>query len=218
MAAEQNNKPFLVSCVLQKLKQKIGLNSNLDMEKGYGSKSIFYTLKDNNACSATLQMVGTHGKYVPIVGIRKGFNLYVSIGYTIKEKKKKPVASSISFQVFDMERLLFRAEWAEDSKKDELHPQPHWHFHPYSQNGDKEEKQPEKFEDTLQNDFLSTLNEIEKKEKIDIADMHMTMDYNIASNPYEKSWDETRIREWANKTIDTLFDEIDFVINKGHKA
>lgn len=70
----------------------------------------------------------------------------------------------------------------------------------------------------MQGGFQNTLDEEEKKERIDIADMHLTMDYNIASAPYEKSWDETRVQEWAFKTIDTLFEELDFVISKGHKA
>lgn len=217
MAAKQNT-PTLVRDVLQKLKGRIGQHENLNMEEEYGSNSISYTLRDYNASSATFQMVGTHEKYVPIVAIREGFNLYASIGYTNMGKKKKLVVSSVSFQVFDMDRLLFRAEWTEEPKKDMLHPQPHWHFHPYSQSEIKEEKQPKRFEDTLQGGFQNTLDEEEKKERIDIADMHLTMDYNIASNPYEKSWDEIRIQEWAYKTIDTLFEELDFVISKGHKA
>ena len=44
------------------------------------------------------------------------------------------------------------------------------------------------------------------------------MDYNIASDSYERPWDETRVQEWAYKTIETLFEELDFVINKGHNA
>ena len=70
----------------------------------------------------------------------------------------------------------------------------------------------------MESGFLNTLDEEEKKERIDITDMHLTMDYNIASDSYEKVWDETRIQEWAYKTIDTLFEELDFVISKGHKA
>lgn len=217
MAAKQNT-PTLVRGVLQKLKGRIGQHENLNMEEEYGSNSISYTLRDYNACSATFQMVGTHEKYVPIVAIREGFNLYASIGYINMGKKKKLVVSSVSFQVFDTDRLLFRAEWTEEPKKDMPHPQPHWHFHPYSQSEIKEEKQPKRFEDTLQGGFQNSLDEEEKKERIDIADMHLTMDYNIASNPYEKSWDEIRIQEWAYKTIDTLFEELDFVISKGHKA
>lgn len=213
MAAKQNT-PTLVRGILQKLKVRIGQYGNLNMEEKYGSNSIFYTLRDYNACSVRFQMAGTHDKYIPIVAIREGFSLYASIGYTNRGKKKKPVVSSISFQVFDVERLLFRAEWTEEPKKDMPHPQPHWHFHPYSQSDTKEEKQPKKFEETLGSDFLSTLNE----EKIDIANMHLTMDYNIASDSYKRPWDETRVLEWAYKTIDTLFDELDFVINKGHKA
>ena len=80
------------------------------------------------------------------------------------------------------------------------------------------EKQPKRFEETLQSGFINTLNEEEKTEKIDIADMHLTMDYNIASDSYERPWDETRVQEWAYKTIETLFEELDFVINKGHNA
>ena len=115
MAAKQNT-PTLVRGVLQKLKVRIGQSGNLNMEEAYGSNSISYTLRDYNASSATFQMVGTHGKYVPIVAIREGFNLYASIGYTNMGKKKKSAVSSVSFQVFDMERLLFRAEWAEEPK------------------------------------------------------------------------------------------------------
>ena len=105
MAAKQNT-PTLVRGVLQKLKVRIGQSGNLNMEEAYGSNSISYTLRDYNASSATFQMVGTHGKYVPIVAIREGFNLYASIGYTNMGKKKKSAVSSVSFQVFDMERLL----------------------------------------------------------------------------------------------------------------
>lgn len=217
MAAKQNTPPF-VRGVLQKLKVKIGQYCNLNAKETYGNDSVSYTFMDYNAASATFQMVGTHDKYVPIIAIREGFNLYASIGYTINGKQKKPVVSSVSFQVFDMERLLFRAEWTEEPKEDMPHPQPHWHFHPYSQSGAKEEKQSKRFEDTLQSGFLNTLDEEEKKERIDITDMHLTMDYNIASDSYEKVWDETRIQEWAYKTIDTLFKELDFVISKGHKA
>ncbi len=217
MAAKQNT-PAFVRGVLQKLKVKIGKYSNLDVKETYSSNSVSYTFMDYNVCSATFQMVGTHDTPVPIVPIREGFNLYASIGYTNMGKKKKDVVSSVSFQMFDMERLLLRAEWTEEPKKDMPHPQPHWHFHPYSQSGMKQEKQPEKFEETLGNGFINTLNEEEKTEKIDIADMHLTMDYNIASDSYEKPWDETRVQEWAYKTIDTLFDELDFVVNKGHKA
>ena len=217
MAAKQNT-PTLVRGVLQKLKVRIGQSGNLNMEEAYGSNSISYTLRDYNASSATFQMVGTHGKYVPIVANREGINLYASIGYTNMGKKKKSAVSSVSFQVFDMERLLFRAEWTEEPKDDMPHPQPHWHFHPYSQSGMKEEEQPKKFEETLQGSFLNTLDTDAKSEKIDIADMHLAMDYNITSAPYEKSWDETRVQEWAFKTIDTLFEELDFVISKGHKA
>ncbi len=217
MAAKQNT-PAFVRGVLQKLKVKIEKYSNLDVKETFSSDSVSYTFMDYNVCSATFQMVGTHDTPVPIVPIREGFNLYASIGYTNMGKKKKAVVSSVSFQVFDMERLLLRAEWTEEPKKDMPHPQPHWHFHPYSQSGMKQETQPEKFEETLQNGFMNTLNEEEKTEKIDIADMHLTMDYNIASDSYEKPWDETRVQEWAYKTIDTLFDELDFVVNKGHKA
>lgn len=217
MAAKQNT-PALVRGVLQKLKGEIGQYSNLNMEEEYGSDSVSYTLKDYNASSVTFQMVGAHGKYVPIVAIREGFNLYASIGYTNMGKKKKLVVSNVSFQVFDRERLLFRAEWAEEPKKDMPHPQPHWHFHPYSQSDTTEEKQPERFEETLQSGFMNTLDEEEKTDRIDIADMHLAMDYNIASDSYEKTWDETRVQEWAYKTIDTLFKELDFVINKGRKA
>ena len=217
MAAKQNT-PTLVRSVLQKLKVKIGRHGNLNMEEKYSSNSISYTLRDYNASSATFQMVGTHEQYVPIVAIREGFNLYASIGYTNMGKKNKPVVSSVSFQVFDMERLLFRAEWTEEPKEDKPHSQPHWHFHPYSQSDAKEEKLPQRFEDTLQGGFLNTLDEEVEKGRIDIADMHLTMDYNIASDSYERPWDETRVQEWAYKTIDTLFDELDFVINKGHKA
>ncbi len=217
MAAKQNT-PAFVRGVLQKLKVKIGKYSNLDVKETYSSNSVSYTFMDYNVCSATFQMVGTHDTPVPIVPIREGFNLYASIGYTNMGKKKKAVVSSVSFQVFDMERLLLRAEWTEEPKKDMPHPQPHWHFHPYSQSGMKQEKQPEKFEETLGNGFKSTLDREEEKDRIDIADMHLTMDYNIASDSYEKPWDETRVQEWAYKTIDTLFDELDFVIDKGHKA
>ena len=66
MAAKQNT-PTLVRGVLQKLKVRIGQSGNLNMEEAYGSNSISYTLRDYNASSATFQMVGTHGKYVPIV-------------------------------------------------------------------------------------------------------------------------------------------------------
>lgn len=217
MAAKQNT-PTLVRGVLQKLKVRIGGYCNLNVRETYSKDSVSYTIMDYNASSATFQMVGTHDKYVPIVAIQEGFNLYASIGYTNMGKRKNPVVSSVSFQVFDMERLLFRAEWAEEPKEDMPHPQPHWHFHPYSQSDTKEEKQPKRFEDTLQGGFLNTLDEEVKKERIDIADMHLTMDYNIASDSYERPWDETRVQEWAYKTIDTLFDELDFVINKGHKA
>ena len=214
MAAKQNI-PAFVRGVLQKLKVEIGQHVNLNMDEEYGSDSISYTLKDYNACSVTFQMVGAHGKYVPIVTIREGFNLYASIGYT--NMGKKPVVSNVSFQVFDTERLLFRAEWTEEPKKDMTHPQPHWHFHPYSQSGMKQEKQPEKFEEALKSGFKNTLDREEEKDRIDIADMHLTMDYNIASDSYEKPWDETRVQEWAYKTIDTIFKELDFVINKGHR-
>ncbi len=217
MAAKQNT-PAFVRGVLQKLKVKIGKYSNLDVKETFSSDSVSYTFMDYNVCSATFQMVGTHDTPVPIVPIREGFNLYASIGYTNMGKKKKAVVSSVSFQVFDMERLLLRAEWTEEPKKDMPHPQPHWHFHPYSQSGMKQEKQPEKFEETLKSGFKSTLDREEEKDRIDIADMHLTMDYNIASDSYEKPWDETRVQEWAYKTIDTLFDELDFVVNKGHKA
>lgn len=217
MAAKQN-KPALVRGVLQKLKGKIRQCCNLDVKETFGNDSVSYTFMDYNANSATYQMRSTHDKPVPIIAIREGFNLYASIGYTIMGKQRKPIVSSVSFQVFDMERLLFRAEWTEMPKKDMPHPQPHWHFHPYSQKGIKEEKQPKKFEDILQSGFLEDLDKEEEKERIDIADMHLTMDYNIASNPYEIVWDETRIQKWAYKTIDTLFDELDFVINKGHKV
>lgn len=87
MAAKQNT-PTLVRGVLQKLKVRIGQSGNLNMEEAYGSNSISYTLRDYNASSATFQMVGTHDKYVPIVAIREGFNLYASIGYTNMGKKK----------------------------------------------------------------------------------------------------------------------------------
>ena len=217
MAAKQNI-PAFVRGVLKKLKAKIGKYSNLDVKETYCNDSVAYTFMDYNVCSATFQMIGTHDTPVPIVPIREGFNLYASIGYTNKEKKNKSVVSSVSFQVFDTERLLFRAEWAEEPKENIPHPQPHWHFHPYSQSGAKEEKQPKRFEETLQSGFINTLNEEEKTEKIDIADMHLTMDYNIASDSYERPWDETRVQEWAYKTIETLFEELDFVINKGHNA
>lgn len=216
--AAKHNIPALVRGVLQKIKVELGQYSNLNMEEEYGSDSISYTLKDYNTSSVTFKMVGAHDKYVPTVAIREGFNLFVSIGYSDKGRKKKYIVSNISFQVFDMERLLFRAEWTEEPKKDMPHPQPHWHFHPYSQRCVNEEKQPKGFEKTLQGGFQETLNEEEKEEKIDIADMHLTMDYNIASDSYEKTWDETRVQEWAYKTIDTIFNELDFVINKGHKA
>ena len=62
-------------------------------------------------------MVGTHDKYVPIIAIREGFNLYASIGYTINGKQKKPVVSSVSFQVFDMERLLLGRNGQKSLKK-----------------------------------------------------------------------------------------------------
>ena len=215
MAAKQNI-PAFVRGVLQKLKVEIGQYSNLDVKEMHSSDAVFYTFIDYSV--ATFQMIGTHENPVPIVPIREGFNLYASIGYTNAGKKNNLVVSSVSFQVFDMERLLLRAEWTEEPKKDMPHPQPHWHFHPYSQSGIKQEKQPEKFEETLKSGFKNTLDEEEKTERIDIADMHLTMDYNIASDSYEKPWDETRVQEWAYKTIDTLFDELDFVINKGHKA
>lgn len=217
MAAKQNI-PTFVRGILQKLQLKTRQYCNLNVTQAFGNDSISYTFMDCKGVSATYQMIGTHNKNVPIVTIREGFNLYASIGYAIVGKKKKPVVSNISFQVFDMERLLFRAEWAEAPKEDKEHPQPHWHFHPYSQSETMEEKQPKGFADTLQSGFMNTLDEEEKMEKIDIADMHLTMDYNIASDPYEKVWDETRIQEWAYKTIDTLFEELDFVINKGHRV
>ena len=217
MAAKQNI-PTFVRGILQKLQLKIGQYCNLDVRPEFGNDSISYTFMDSNGASATYRLIGTHDKYVPIVTIREGFNLYASIGCARMGKKKKPVVSSISFQVFDIERLLFRAEWAEEPKDDKQHPQPHWHFHPYSQSEAMEEKQPKRFADILQSGFMNTLDEEEKMEKIDIADMHLTMDYNIASDPYEKVWDETKIQEWAYKTIDTLFDELDFVINKGHRV
>ena len=217
MAAKQNI-PTFVRSILQKLQLKTRQYCNLNVTQAFGNGSVSYTFMDNNGASATYKMIGTHDKYVPIVTIREGFNLYASIGYAIVGKKKKPVVSNISFQVFDMERLLFRAEWAEAPKEDKQHPQPHWHFHPYSQSETMEEKQPKGFADTLQSGFMNTLDEEEKMERIDIADMHLTMDYNIASDPYEKVWDETKIQEWAYKTIDTLFDELDFVINKGRRV
>lgn len=214
MAAKQNI-PAFVRGVLQKLKLEIGQYSNLDVKEMHSSDAVFYTFIDYAV--ATFQMIGTHETPVPIVPIREGFNLYASVGYTNVGKKNKLVVSSVSFQVFDMERLLLRAEWTEEPKKDMPHPQPHWHFHPYSQSGMKQEKQPEKFEEALKSGFKNTLDREEEKDRIDIADMHLTMDYNIASDSYEKPWDETRVQEWAYKTIDTIFKELDFVINKGHR-
>lgn len=214
MAAKQNI-PAFVRGVLQKLKLEIGQYSNLDVKEMHSSDAVFYTFIDYAV--ATFQMIGTHETPVPIVPIREGFNLYASVGYTNVGKKNKLVVSSVSFQVFDMERLLLRAEWTEEPKKDMPHPQPHWHFHPYSQSGIKQEKQPEKFEEALKSGFKNTLDREEEKDRIDIADMHLTMDYNIASDSYEKPWDETRVQEWAYKTIDTIFKELDFVINKGHR-
>lgn len=216
--AAKKNKPAFVRSVLQKLKVRIGQCCNLDVSETFGNDSVSYTFMDYNANSATCQMRSTHDRLVPIVAIREGFNLYASIGYTIKGKQREYIVSSVSFQVFDMERLLFRAEWTKKPKEDMPHPQPHWHFHPYSQSGVKGEEQPKRFVDTLQSGFRDALDEEEKKERIDIADMHLTMDYNIASNSYEKVWEEKKIQEWAYKTIDTLFEELDFVINKGHKA
>lgn len=215
MAAKQNI-PAFVRGVLQKLKLEIGQYSNLDVKEMHSSDAVFYTFIDYAV--ATFQMIGTHETPVPIVPIREGFNLYASVGYTNVGKKNKLVVSSVSFQVFDMERLLLRAEWTEEPKKDMPHPQPHWHFHPYSQSGMKQEKQPEKFEEALKSGFKNTLDREEEKDRIDIADMHLTMDYNIASDSYEKPWDETRVQEWAYKTIDTIFKELDFVINKGHRT
>lgn len=214
MAAKQNI-PAFVRGVLQKLKLEIGQYSNLDVKEMHSSDAVFYTFIDYAV--ATFQMIDTHETPVPIVPIREGFNLYASVGYTNVGKKNKLVVSSVSFQVFDMERLLLRAEWTEEPKKDMPHPQPHWHFHPYSQSGIKQEKQPEKFEEALKSGFKNTLDREEEKDRIDIADMHLTMDYNIASDSYEKPWDETRVQEWAYKTIDTIFKELDFVINKGHR-
>lgn len=214
MAAKQNI-PAFVRGVLQKLKLEIGQYSNLDVKEMHSSDAVFYTFIDYAV--ATFQMIGTHETPVPIVPIREGFNLYASVGYTNVGKGNKLVVSSVSFQVFDMERLLLRAEWTEEPKKDMPHPQPHWHFHPYSQSGMKQEKQPEKFEEALKSGFKNTLDREEEKDRIDIADMHLTMDYNIASDSYEKPWDETRVQEWAYKTIDTIFKELDFVINKGHR-
>ena len=214
MAAKQNI-PAFVRGVLQKLKLEIGQYSNLDVKEMHSSDAVFYTFIDYAV--ATFQMIGSHETPVPIVPIREGFNLYASVGYTNVGKGNKLVVSSVSFQVFDMERLLLRAEWTEEPKKDMPHPQPHWHFHPYSQSGMKQEKQPEKFEEALKSGFKNTLDREEEKDRIDIADMHLTMDYNIASDSYEKPWDETRVQEWAYKTIDTIFKELDFVINKGHR-
>lgn len=214
MAAKQNI-PAFVRGVLQKLKLEIGQYSNLDVKEMHSSDAVFYTFIDYAV--ATFQMIGTHETPVPIVPIREGFNLYASVGYTNVGKGNKLVVSSVSFQVFDMERLLLRAEWTEEPRKDMPHPQPHWHFHPYSQSGMKQEKQPEKFEEALKSGFKNTLDREEEKDRIDIADMHLTMDYNIASDSYEKPWDETRVQEWAYKTIDTIFKELDFVINKGHR-
>lgn len=102
MAAKQNT-PTLVRGVLQKLKVRIGQDNNLNMEEEYGSNSISYTLRDYNASSATFQMVGTHGKYVPIVAIREGFNLYASIGYTNMGKKK-----NLLYRVFLFRYLIWK--------------------------------------------------------------------------------------------------------------
>lgn len=217
MAAKQNT-PAFVRGILQKLKVRFGRYSNLNVKKTFGSDSVSYTFMDYNACSPTFQMIGTHDTPVPVVPIREGFNLYASIGYMNVGKKKKPVVSSVSFQVFDMERLLFRAEWAEEPKEDIPHPQPHWHFHPYSQSGANNDKRSGGFKESLKSGFMDALDEEEKKERIDVADMHLTMDYNIASDSYEIAWDETRLLEWAYKTIDTLFNELEFVISKGHKV
>lgn len=161
--------------------------------------SLTFTLMDY--ANETISFVGAHGTSVPVVKIREGFYLYVSIGYVFIGKIKQ--LDNVSFQVFDSSRLLFRAEWNEKRKNDMIHPQPHWHFHPYIADNRNDDSDSSSFADMIaeNNGFKNQIKANEKYKKIDICDMHLPMDYNIAADPYSENWDEDRIKKWAYITI-----------------
>lgn len=216
MVAKVDN-PVFVRFIQQKLEANIGRKNLLTFDKSYARNSVSFRLLDYSGVSETRQMKGTHGKMVPVVAVRDQFYMYVSIGYTLIGKKDKKKLSSVSFQIFDSDRLIIRAEWNEENKNDEFHPQPHWHFHPYVEKDILTEERSESFRDTLNDGFMKQLELMENAPKVDVSDMHLTMDYNIAANPYNVEWDEDEVTKWAGKIIDSIFTELDFVISKGHK-
>jgi len=135
--------------------------------------------------------MNAHGKREPVVRLNNGFYMSFSIGY--KPQGNKIEFKNISLQFFDVDSLLFRAEWdnwnikreespeQEDIKK---HPQPHWHLAD-NKKGRTDLNPVNSFTELVeQGSFNSFARTEEKPQEYDYSRLHFFMRMDGSNFPY----------------------------------
>lgn len=161
-----------------------------------------------------------HGVSVPVVIMQNEFFLSCSVSF--KPKGLKMIFKSISLQFFDVEKLLFRAEWdnweikKEESCKGEdvkQHPQPHWHL------GDSRtvgitENVADTFQTYIRNSSYKQFEAIcREREKRDLNKLHffMKMEEGKTQPEYFDLTYEANFKEWLRETIRSVDTELSYL-------
>lgn len=161
-----------------------------------------------------------HGVSVPVVMLQNEFFLSCSVSF--KPKGSKMVFKSISLQFFDVEKLLFRAEWdnweikKEESCKGEdvkQHPQPHWHLGDSKEVGITENVAGS-FQTYIRNSSYKQFEaSIREREKRDLNKLHffMKMEEGKAQPEYFDLTEEANFKEWLRETMRSVDLELSYL-------
>ncbi len=171
------------------------------------SKEKSYHLSPTSGNWAT--RTNAHGKDEPVVRLNSGFYMSFSIGY--KPNGNKIEFKNISLQFFDIDSLLFRAEWdnwnikQEDSAEHEdvkQHPQPHWHLAD-NKKGRTETKQVNSFSELVEQSSFSSFSRTEEtSQEYDYSRLHFFMRMDGSNFPYY--YDLTREADFKLWLLETM--------------
>ena len=161
-----------------------------------------------------------HGVSVPVVKLLNDFFLSCSVSF--KHQEGSVIFKSISLQFFDINKLLFRAEWdnweiKKEEKSDEedikQHPQPHWHLGESGEVGITEEV-ADTFQDYIHNsNYRQFEAKIREREKRDLNKLHffMKMEEGKTQPEYFDLTYEANFKEWLRETIRSVDTELSYL-------
>lgn len=161
-----------------------------------------------------------HGLTVPVVRLQNDF--FMSCSICFKPNGQKMDFKSISLQFYDINKLLFRAEWdnweikkAESTEDEDIkqHPQPHWHLGDSSGIGVTEDVAQTFQVHIRQSSFKQFVEKSREREKRDLNKLHffMNIDNSVIQPSYCDLTKEKEFKHWLRETMRSVVQELSYL-------